>query len=74
MIDKVDGEKMDDVKLEQFLRHLPMKDTNYIIRSMEKLNIELGIDTAMTCKCKVCGGEYTTTFPITTEFFGPSID
>ena len=74
MIDKVDGEKMDDVKLEQFLRHLPMKDTNYIIRSMQKLNLSLGVDTIVTNTCKSCGGEYTTTFPITDEFFGPSID
>lgn len=74
MIDKVDSQKLDDVKLEQLLRHLPMQDTNYIIRSMQKLNTSLGINTILNSACPKCGGEYSSTFPITDEFFGPSID
>ncbi len=74
MIYKVDGEVLDGVRLETLLRHLPMADTNYIIRSMQKLNDMLGIETTLNVTCKGCGGDYTTTFPITNEFFGPSID
>lgn len=72
LIYKVDGEVLDDVKAEAFVRHLPMIDANYIIRSVDKINI--GIDTKLSLQCKHCGIEYSQIFPITGEFFGPSID
>lgn len=74
MVHKIDGEVPDPIKLEQFLRHLPMQDTNYIIRSMQKLNNSLGIETTLNGVCKSCGGDYTYNFPINEEFFGPSIN
>lgn len=74
MIDKIDGEVLNEFQLDSFVRKLPMQDTNYIIRSMQKLNLTLGIETTLNNKCQSCGGVYTTTFPITDEFFGPSID
>lgn len=72
MIEKVDGEYLDEVKLESFVRHLPARDSNYIIKSIEKLNI--GINNKINCKCGKCHSDYSTLFPITGEFFGPSID
>lgn len=72
LIAKVDGQVLDPNKLSTFVRHLPMMDTNYILRCAEKLNI--GIKTDMTCKCSRCNTEYRYTFPFTGEFFGPSID
>lgn len=72
LIYKVDGQVLDAVKLESFVRHLPMQDSNYIMKSIEK--IDIGIDTLITCKCSHCKGEYDTQLPITREFFEPSID
>ena len=72
LIDKVDGEKLDKVKLDAFVRHLSMKDVNYIQKSYEKIN--LGLVTEAECHCEGCRGDYIAPFPISGEFFGPSID
>lgn len=72
LIVKVDGEVLDPVKLESFIRRLPMMDTNYILKTIEKVNI--GIDNNLSRTCKKCKYQYDFTFPITGEFFGPSID
>lgn len=72
LISKVDGQVLEDFKLEQLVRKLPMKDTNYILQSARKINI--GLDTLMHCECKNCHTEYDCQLPITGEFFGPSIN
>ena len=36
-IDTVDSEKMNEMRLEEFLKNLPMKDTNYIMQCADKL-------------------------------------
>lgn len=74
-ISTVNGQLMDRVRLDQFLRKLPMKDTNVIYQHMIKINEKVGIDTKIDNKCSdpKCGAEYATTFRITPEFFGPTI-
>ena len=72
MIDTVDGQVLDPVKLSAFIRSLPMADANYILRSEEKLRF--GLDTNLFAKCTKCGAEFDYQFPFTGEFFGPSID
>lgn len=72
VIESVDGEVLDDVKLESFVRKLPMKDSNFILKSLEKL--DFGIKSDIMTHCPYCGSDYSYIFPITREFFGPSID
>lgn len=74
IIDTVDGRHLDRVALEQFLRKLPMKDTNMIYQHASKLNEKVGIDTKINnvCSNPKCGAKYQTTFRITNEFFGPT--
>lgn len=72
LIEKVDGEVIDEFKLEQFVRKLHMKDTNYILQCANKLNF--GLDTSIECKCKKCKTTWTSQIPITGEFFRPTID
>ena len=74
LIDTVDGVKLDPVKREDFVRALPMMDTNYIIRYAEKLVESFGLETKLSFSCPICGLDYNSSFPITSEFFGPSID
>lgn len=73
-VDTVDGQKVPAPKLDQFLRKLPMRDTNLILQAATKLNEKVGIDTRIKNKCSNprCGVEYYTTFRITNEFFGPT--
>lgn len=72
VIETIDGEVVNDFALEEFIRKLPMRDTNYIIKSIDK--VAFGLDTIIHNICDVCGSAYETQLPITGEFFGPSID
>mgnify|MGYP003302040698 CR=1 FL=1 len=73
LIETIDGEKLDPVMREAFVRQLPMMDTNYIIKCAQKLVESFGLDLKMTFECPVCGLDYTSYFRVTSEFFGPSI-
>lgn len=74
MIDTIDGDVVDRYRLMDFIRKLPMLDTNYILKSAEKLNESFGLDKSLEHTCSVCGLDYTGNFRTTSEFFGPSID
>ena len=74
MIDTVDGEKMDPIKLSEFVRQLPMMDTNKIISYASKLNESVGLNMLLDNTCDVCGLDYQSTFRTTSEFFRPKID
>lgn len=71
MINKVDGQIVDEFKLESFVRKLPMKDTNFILNNIKAINF--GFSNKIHCTCKHCKSEFDTTLPITGEFFGPTI-
>ena len=74
LIDTVDGQVLDSVQLENWVRKLPMADTNYILKNAEMINKGFGIDTNITVECKECSVDYDTPFRVTTEFFGPSVE
>ena len=74
IITTIDGKYMDPVKKEDFIRNLPMMDTNYIMRHAQKLVESFGIDSSVVSVCSVCGLDYTSSFRFTSEFFGPSVD
>lgn len=73
LIKTVDGEKLDYVQLERFVKGLPMRDTNYIIKCAEKTVESFGMDTTLKVECSGCGLDYTVPFRITSEFFSPTI-
>ena len=74
LIDTVDGKVPEKFKLPEFIKKLPMMDTNYILKCGEKLNASFGLDKSLEHTCSVCGLDYTGNFRTTSEFFGPSID
>lgn len=74
LIQQVDGAALDVVMKERFVRELDMMDTNYIMKKAQKLVESFGIDTKITRECSLCGLDYTGSFRITAEFFGPTID
>ena len=74
MIESVDGEHPDGVKLENFLRKLPMADTNTIMKKSNRLVRDIGLNLDITCDCEVCGGEFHSPFRITPDFYGPSLE
>ena len=74
LIATVDGNYMDAVKMEEFVRSLPMMDTNYIIKHAQKLVESFGMDSVIANTCSLCGLDYNSSFRFSSEFFGPSID
>jgi hypothetical protein len=74
LIDTVNGEKIEAFKIAEYLKSLPMMDTNYILKSSQKLNTMFGIDSQLNNTCGVCGLDYTSNFRTSSEFFGPSIE
>lgn len=73
MIDTIDDRVPEKFRITEFVRTLPMMDTNYILKSAEKLNESFGLDKELEHTCSVCGLDYTGNFRTTAEFFGPSI-
>ena len=74
IIDTIDGDKLDPVKLEDFIRSIPMVDINYLSKSADKLNDLIGVEAVLDIECDICGLDYRSPFRYTDEFFGPSID
>ena len=74
LIDTIDEERPEQFKIVPFLQKLAMMDTNYILKSAQKLNSSFGISSEVNHVCSVCGLTYTGKFRTTSEFFGPSID
>ena len=74
MIDEVDGKKPNPLNLTDFVKNLPMMDTNYIIQHCQKINESIGLDVLLHNTCNVCGLDYETRFRANSEFFGPIID
>lgn len=74
IITTIDGENLDPIQKEKFITNLAMMDTNYIMKHAQKLVESFGIKTDINNQCGLCGLDYTSSFRITKEFFGPSID
>ena len=74
LIEEIDGQRPDVVKTEEWIRTLPMADTNTIIQYAEKMNESIGIDASLDCTCDVCGLTYHTVMQTTSEFFRPVLD
>lgn len=74
LIKTVDGQSMTPAQLENFVLNLNMRDVNFLLQKADKLNQKVGLDTSVVAKCSNCGNELVSTFRITGEFFGPSID
>ena len=71
-IEEVDEEKMDAVQMEQWLRDLPMADTNALIYRIDEINNSLGIDLDSMATCPVCGSTFVAPFRVNDSFFRPN--
>lgn len=74
LIESIDGKMVNELQAEEFVRQLPMRDTNFIVQNSDKFNDSIGIDTSMTQTCNLCTMDYPTALQITSEFFRPTID
>ena len=73
LISTINGKKVNDVMLEDYVRKLHVKDVNYILAKGDELNGKVGIDTLVVAKCPECKYEVVTPFREQPEFFGPEV-
>lgn len=73
-IKTVDGEKLDPLKMEDFVRAMDMQDANTLMQYSKRLAESLGLNTELLNECENCGLTYKNNFRITSEFFGPRIN
>lgn len=71
-IEEINGEKVDQLKLDGYINSLPAKDMTKIINSLDALNACVGIDGTLFVDCPNCGGEVKTFFRFGSEFFRPT--
>lgn len=74
LIKSIDGKEVNLIQLEDWIRSLPMRDTNVILQNADKFNTSIGINTDMTETCNLCLLTYKTAFKSTSEFFRPTLD
>lgn len=74
LIDTIDGEVLNSVRLEKFVQDLPLKDAKKIFQQGEKINDKIGLDDVVITTCQKCGNDYASKFRTTSEFFNPEID
>lgn len=71
-IEKVDGEEMNAFTLEEWVKDLPMKDTNILLNRINEINNKIGVQVEIEDVCVNCGRYYVAPFRLTEEFFRPS--
>lgn len=74
VIDTVDGEKLDIIKCEDFVRSLSTMDANYINQCSAKLSDSIGMESMVEVTCEICGVENRTRFQFNNEFWMPDIN
>jgi len=74
LIESIDGKIPNPLKIEEWLRKLPMADTNIIINCADKMNYLIGVNADLTCHCDVCGLDFNTTLHTSADFFRPALD
>lgn len=73
LIKTIDNKKPDPLKVEQWIKELPMADVNTIITHAEKMNNSIGLDTNLIVKCDMCGLYHESRLGISQEFFRPAL-
>ena len=74
LINTVDGVKPDPLKIEEWIKKLPMADVNTIVTYAEKMNNSIGLDTDLLIKCDICGLVHSSRLTISQEFFRPALN
>lgn len=70
-LEEIDDEPVDPITVENWIRELPLADTNAIIYRIDKINESLGIELDSVTTCRVCGSTFLAPFRVNSSFFRP---
>lgn len=72
LIETIDGKPLDQTRVIETIRNMPMADVNTILNQTAKFNEGMGLDCLVTYVCDTCGLSHTGMFRQTAEFFRPT--
>ncbi len=67
----IDGEEPNPFTLEEFVKDLPMKDTNALLNRINAVNSKIGVQLDVDTACSECGKYFAAPFRIYSTFFRP---
>lgn len=70
-IEEIDGETPNAFTLEEWVKDLPLADTNLLVNRIDLINSKIGIDLFVEGECKICKTTYQVPFRINETFFRP---
>lgn len=73
-IEELDGEAPNTFMLEEWIKNLPLADTNALMNRIDLINSKIGVNLNIEQECKICGTEYILPFRINSTFFRPHSD
>ena len=68
---QIDGEEPNPFTLEEFVKDLPMADTNALLNRIDEINAKIGVQLDIDATCSTCGRFFIAPFRINTSFFRP---
>lgn len=68
---KLDGEEPNPFTLEEFVKDLPMGDTNLLLNKINEINGKIGVQMDIDSMCTSCGRYFVAPFRINQTFFRP---
>lgn len=73
-IEELDDEVPNLFTLEEWVKELPMADTNALMNRIDLINSKIGIDLSVDENCKICGTMFKFPFRFNSTFFRPDSD
>ena len=70
-ITQVDGEVPNAFALEEMVKELPMRDTNFLLNRINEINSKIGVQLDIDATCSQCGKYFVAPFRIYPSFFRP---
>lgn len=74
LINTVDGHKPDPINVDDWVRNLPMLDTNTIFAYSSKMDESIGIESKVEIGCNRCGKSHEVNIKPGPDFFRPEIN
>lgn len=73
LVKTIDGNRVDIAQKEEWVKNLPMVDTNTILKKSDDFNVKFGLNTDIDYECSLCGAVSPLSVKITSEFFRPAL-
>ena len=71
-LEEIDGEPVEVSTLENWIRELPLADSNAILYRIDEINSSIGVEIDSVATCGVCGSSFIAPFRVNDSFFRPN--